>query len=279
MPAAEDIIDRYGLIGYPVAHSRSPLIHGLFARQTAQRMVYELFEVEPSELDRAVGEFQRKGGKGLNVTLPHKVAVMELADTLSDRASEAGAVNTLVFGKNEIVGDNTDGAGLVHDLTVNLGIEVRGNSILVLGAGGATRGIVGPLLDLQPAGIMIANRTVAKADAIAEHFGRRGPVQSCPLDAIPESQQWQLIINATSAGYTGDDLAYPASVIGANTVCYDLSYAAASTPFCTWAAQNGAARSIMGWGMLVEQAAESFYLWRGVRPDTAAVLRQLTVSA
>ncbi len=279
MPRRGDVIDRYGVMGFPVAHSRSPFIHSQFARQTAQRMVYDLFEVAPPDLEAAVADFRSSGGKGLNITVPHKVAVMNLADNLSKRARDAGAVNTLDFRENEIFGDNTDGAGLVRDLEGNLGIEVKAASILVLGAGGATRGIIGPLLDLEPARIMIANRTVAKAELIAERFTRRGPVESCPLDAIPAGQDWQLVINATSAGYTGEHLVYPEAAIGSASVCYDLSYSTEPTAFCAWATRHGAARSVMGWGMLVEQAAESFYLWRGVRPDTASVLEQVAVSA
>lgn len=278
MATNPNAIDRYGVMGYPVSHSRSPVIHKLFAYQTGQNMRYELLQVAPDKLEKAIHQFQRTGGKGLNITVPHKVAVTKLTDQLSERAREAGAVNTLVFEDDEIFGDNTDGIGLVRDLVANQRLSLKGTNILILGAGGATRGIVGPLLDLEPARVLIANRTEKKAEIIADHFARHGPVESCSFDAIDE-QQWQLVINATSAGYKGEAVPFPASLIQRDTFCYDLSYGLKLTPFCAWAREQGASHYAMGWGMLVEQAAESFHLWRGVRPDTAPVLKQIVVNA
>ncbi len=270
--------DRYGVMGYPVAHSRSPVIHRLFAHQTGQNIQYELLKVAPDKLEQAVRQFQRTGGKGLNITTPHKTEVCKLADQLSERASTAGAVNTLAFQDGEIFGDNTDGIGLLRDLVVNRGLSIENANILVLGAGGATRGIVGPLLEMQPALLLIANRTPEKATIIADHFARHGSIAACAFDDI-EDRDWQLIVNATSAGFKGEKLPYPASAIGTSTLCYDLSYGLKATPFCEWAKAHGAEQAVMGWGMLVEQAAESFHIWRGVRPDTKPVLKQLRLNA
>jgi len=272
-------IDRYGVMGYPISHSRSPVIHRLFALQTEQALQYELLQVSPEKLETAVRQFQRTGGKGLNITVPHKSEVAKLVDQTSERAATAGAVNTLAFKGGEIYGDNTDGIGLLHDLAVNLGVSIQGSSILILGAGGATRGIVGPLLEMQPASLRIANRTLGKAQVLAEHFSHSGPVSACRFNAVPVTEDYDLVINATSAGLKGEAPPYPAEAISEKTICYDLSYGLKPTPFSVWARDAGAAQSVMGWGMLVEQAAESFKLWRGVRPDTAAVLKQMSITA
>jgi shikimate dehydrogenase len=272
-------IDRYGVMGYPVSHSRSPVIHRLFALQTNQHIQYDSFQVAPDSLERSVRQFQRAGGKGLNITLPHKNEVARLCDQLSERASTAGAVNTLSFRESEIHGDNTDGIGLLRDLDVNLGIALEGANILILGAGGATCGIIGPLLEMQPSSLRIANRTIDKAQTLADHFSRSGPASACRLDMVPVGEEYDLIINATSAGVRGEAPPYPEAAVSENTFCYDLSYGLKPTPFSLWARERGAANSVMGWGMLVEQAAESFHIWRGVRPDTAPVLKQMTISA
>ena len=272
-------IDRYGVMGYPVSHSRSPLIHKLFALQTDQKLQYELLQVTPENLETAIRQFQRTGGKGLNITVPHKGAVTRLVDQVSERAATAGAVNTLAFQDGRIIGDNTDGIGLLRDLVVNLGLALEGANILILGAGGATRGIIGPLLEMQPSSLCIANRTVDKAEALVEKFSASGPVSASQFSVVPTTEAYNLIINATSAGLKGEAPPYPAAAISATTFCYDLSYGLKPTPFSVWARDNGAARSVMGWGMLVEQAAESFNIWRGVRPDTAPVLRQMSIAA
>ncbi|MDX1403004.1 MAG: shikimate dehydrogenase [Woeseiaceae bacterium] len=275
---ATSVIDRYAVMGYPVSHSRSPVIHRLFAVQTGQNLHYELLEVEPKKLESAIKQFARTGGKGLNITLPHKSEVTRFVDDMSDRASTAGAINTLMFRDDEIYGDNTDGIGLIRDLTDNLEIELEGANILILGAGGSTRGILSPLLDEKPESIVIANRTMEKAKALAEIYSSQGPVSAISFKNIRTPPEFDLVINATSAGVKGETPPYPESAISDKTVCYDLSYSMKSTPFSSWAKEKGAARSYMGWGMLVEQAAESFYLWRDVRPDTAAVLKQLSVN-
>ena len=277
--AATQTIDRYGVMGYPVSHSRSPVIHRLFALQTQQRLQYELLQVSPEKLETAVRQFQRTGGKGLNITVPHKSEVVRLVDQMSERAATAGAVNTLTFKGGEIHGDNTDGIGLLRDLAVNLGVTIENANVLILGAGGATRGIVGPLLEMQPASLRIANRSLGKAQILADHFSRSGPVTACRFNVVPVSEPYDLIINATSAGLKGDSPPYPSAAISENTFCYDLSYGLELTPFSIWARESGAAQSVMGWGMLVEQAAESFNIWRGVRPETGPVLKQMKITA
>ena len=271
--------DRYGVMGYPVSHSRSPVIHRLFALQTGENIQYELLQVAPDKLETAVRQFQRTDGKGLNVTVPYKQEVLRLCDQLSERARTAGAVNTMSFRRGEIHGDNTDGIGLLRDLAINHGFTIEDARILILGAGGATRGIVGPLLEMQPASLWIANRTVDKAEAIVQQFSDTGPVSACRFDGVPVTEGFDLVINATSAGVKGETPPYPAAAISRDTFCYDLSYGLSPTPFSVWARGQGAERSIMGWGMLVEQAAESFFIWRGVRPDTAPVLRQMKITA
>jgi shikimate dehydrogenase len=271
--------DRYGVMGYPVSHSRSPVIHRLFALQTGQDLQYELLQVSPEKLEPAVRQFQRTGGKGLNVTVPHKSAVTRLVDQLSERASIAGAVNTLSFEGGEILGDNTDGFGLLRDLVVNHGLNLEGSNILILGAGGATRGIVAPLLEMQPTSLRIANRSLGKAQTLAEHFSKSGPVSACRFNVVPVSEPYDLVINATSAGLHGEAPPYPAAAVSDKSFCYDLSYGLKPTPFSVWAREQGAAESVMGWGMLVEQAAESFRIWRNVRPNTAEVLKHMKITA
>jgi shikimate dehydrogenase len=263
-------VAEYGVIGHPVTHSRSPFIHALFAKQTGQRMVYRLHDVAAENLHSSVMDFWRRGGKGLNVTVPHKVAACTLVRTLSERAARAGAVNTLLMDEDGITGDNTDGAGLVRDLGTNLKVDLSDARILMLGSGGAVRGVVGPLLDQSPQLIMIAGRSVERAAALARIFGALGPVQGCGLDRLGRSP-FDIIINATSAGLAGEVPAIPHGVLHEATFCYDMSYARAGTAFLAWAQEQGCRRAAQGWGMLVEQAAESFELWRGVRPATEAV--------
>lgn len=266
-------------MGYPVSHSRSPVIHRLFALQTSQDIQYELLQVTPEKLEQAVRQFQRTNGKGLNITVPHKRAVFRLCDQLSERASTAGVVNTLVFQEGEVFGDNTDGIGLLRDLAVNLGITIDGANILILGAGGATSGITGPILEMRPRQLVIANRTIDKAQALVERFEKQGPISACAFNMVPVTEPYDLIINATSASLHGETPPYPGAAISANTFCYDLSYGLTPTPFSLWARELGASNSVMGWGMLVEQAAESFHLWRDIRPDTAPVLKQMKITA
>lgn len=276
---SETDVDRYAVMGYPVAHSRSPIIHRLFAIQTQQNLQYELLQVAPAQLEKAVRQFDRTGGKGLNITVPHKSEIVRLVEDMSERAKNAGAVNTLLFRDGEIHGDNTDGVGLMRDLEINQELDLARANILILGAGGATRGIVGPLLEAAPESIMIANRTLSKANALADHFSVNGPVSACRFKDVDTLPVYDLVINATSAGLKGETPPCPEKAIHPNTVCYDLAYGLTATPFSKWAAAQGAARSVMGWGMLVEQAAESFEIWRGIRPDTESVLKQLTIKA
>lgn len=266
-------------MGYPVSHSRSPVIHRLFALQTGQNLQYELLQVTPEKLETAVRQFQRTGGKGLNITVPHKRAITRLVDHISERALAAGAINTLSFIDGSIHGDNTDGIGLLRDLVVNLGVNLDGANILVLGAGGATHGIVGPLLEMEPAALRIANRTLDRAQEVVNRFKHMGPVSACRFNAVPVSEPYDVIINATSAGVKGEMPPYPVGAISSSTFCYDLSYGLTPTPFSVWAREHGADKSVMGWGMLVEQAAESFQIWRHVMPDTAPVLKQMSINA
>lgn len=272
-------VDRYGVMGYPVSHSRSPVIHRLFALQTRQDIQYELLPVPPGQLESAIREFAETGGKGLNITVPHKAAATAVADQLSERATCAGAVNTLAFQDGEIFGDNTDGIGLMRDLTRNLRVEVRDTNILILGAGGAARGILGPLLGARPRSVTIANRNFRKARDLADAFSASGDVSACRFRDVPASISYTLVLNATSAGLRGETPPWPENAVHADTFCYDLSYGLSPTPFSRWALERGAERVVMGWGMLVEQAAESFHLWRGIRPDTEPVLKQISITA
>jgi shikimate dehydrogenase len=267
--------DRYAVIGHPIAHSRSPQIHSLFALQTRQHMSYTAIDVTPEELAPRLREFFASGGRGLNVTVPHKQAVIALSDSLSARARIAGAANTLVpDSTGQLLADNTDGVGLVRDLTQNLQISVGGRRVLLLGAGGAARGVLAPLLELKPREFVIANRSVERARSLAQAFATVGPVRGIGFDEL-DGLRFDLIINATAASLQSQLPPLPPAALGGDTICYDLVYADSDTRFTRWAHENGAAQAHMGLGMLVEQAAESFYLWRGVRPDTAPVLAAL----
>jgi shikimate dehydrogenase len=246
----------------------------MFARQTAQNMEYRLYEIPPVAFKTEVAKFFEQGGSGLNVTVPHKTAAADFATELTPRAERAGAVNTLAMQGGRILGDNTDGAGLVRDLLENLQIEIAGKRVLILGAGGATRGIVAPLLENGPEELVVGNRSAARARDLVSPFSDLGKVRGCGFDDLP-LRPFDLVINATSAGLDGQVPKVNPAVIGPMTICYDLSYAKTDTPFVKWAWGQGCARAVEGWGMLVEQAAESFTLWRGVRPDTAPVLAVL----
>jgi shikimate dehydrogenase len=267
--------DPYGVIGHPVGHSWSPFIHGMFARQTGENLVYRLHEVPADDFRNYALEFFSRGGCGLNVTVPHKVAAADLANELTPRAERAGAVNTLMLKRdNRLLGDNTDGAGLVHDLRDNLSVDLQNRRVLILGAGGATRGVVAPLLVLRPAELVVANRTAERAQAFIADFADLGSVRGCGFEDIGE-RAFDVVINATSASLSGEVPAVPSTVILPETVCYDMAYGRSETPFLKWARENRCDRAFQGWGMLVEQAAESFQLWRGVRPQTAPVLAAL----
>jgi shikimate dehydrogenase len=269
--------DQYGVVGHPINHSWSPFIHGMFAKQTQQFLVYRLYDIAPEDFRAQVLEFFTRGGRGLNVTVPHKEAAAELANQLTERADRAGAVNTLIAtDAHELVGDNTDGHGLITDLQKNLGVGITNRRILILGAGGATRGVVEPLLSLGPTEIVVANRSPERAVNLASLFSDLGSIHGCGFEDVG-GEAFDVVINATAAGLTGSVPNIDGTVIGSHTVCYDMSYSKAATPFVTWAIEQGCARAHKGWGMLVEQAAEAFSLFRNVRPDTEPVLTALGI--
>jgi len=282
--------DRYAVIGQPIAHSKSPLIHGLFAQATGQDMTYEAIDggAAPDGFARAVQAFRAAGGRGLNVTLPFKLAALQLADEASVDARLAGAANTLVFEGARARAHNTDGLGLVRDIEHNLGTPLQGRRVLLLGAGGATRGVVLPIARAGAARILVANRTADKAHALAHelapHLGGVAlagcgldALAGCGLDALAGAGAFDVVVNATSASLGGQAPAVPASAFAPGALAYDMVYGKGLTPFLALARVAGCARVADGLGMLVEQAAESFALWRGVRPDTRAVLARLAV--
>jgi shikimate dehydrogenase len=267
--------DRYAVFGHPIGHSKSPRIHTLFAGQTGQALVYTAQDVPAESFEISVREFFRNGGKGLNCTVPLKEPAFRIADDLSERAQRAKAVNTLALGPDgRLFGDNTDGLGLVRDLTANLGLAIEGRRILLLGAGGASRGILAPLLELRPARLVIANRTAEKAVNLAEEFGDLGPVAGGGFGDVG-GKTFDLILNATAASLGGELPNLPVGVLASGGGCYDLAYGAEPTAFVRWGIQAGASLSVDGIGMLVEQAAEAFCLWRGVRPETRPVIERL----
>lgn len=266
---------RYVLFGHPVGHSWSPFIQGLFARQLGDVIDYKLVDVAPADFRKAVIDFFVGRGHGANVTVPHKQAAAEVVNEMTPRAERAGAVNTLVVRSGaKLLGDNTDGAGLVIDLRINLGVEIASRRILVLGAGGAVRGVLEPLLNEDPGTVVIANRTPARAAELAREFEDLGSVTGGGFDAIRDGP-WDIVINGTSASLVGEVPDLPDEVFGPHTLCYDMAYGRGDTPFMEWAAARGSMRVHKGFGMLVEQAAESYLLWRGVRPVTAPVLKAL----
>jgi shikimate dehydrogenase len=266
--------DRYAVFGHPIAHSKSPLIHAAFARQTGQDMAYEAILAPLDGFAASVAQFIAHGGRGANVTVPFKQEACKLANRLSPRAQRAGAVNTLLFDADGILGDNTDGAGLVADLTRNQHCTLVGKRILLLGAGGAARGVIEPLLEHQPAALVIANRTVNRAQALAKQFGRdlnAACITACGFDAA--NTPFDLVINATAASLAGELPPLSPRIFTDTTLAYDMMYGR-DTPFLGFARAQGA-NTADGLGMLVEQAAEAFYVWRGVRPDTTPVIAGL----
>jgi len=267
--------DHYGVVGYPVSHSWSPFIHGMFAKATAQNLVYRLFDIAPGDFRRDVLQLFAGGVRGLNVTLPHKQAAADLVNELTPRATRAQAVNTIAFFENTtLLGDNTDGLGLTVDLERNLKFSLLDKRVLVLGAGGAVRGVLGPMLERDLQELVIANRSPQKARGLAEEFADMGNIRGCEFSAL-EGPSYDLVINATSAGLHGEMPELPPGLISEATLCYDMTYGRGATPFTAWATAQGAARAFKGWGMLIEQAAESFLLWRGIRPHTQPVLDAL----
>lgn len=266
--------DRYAVMGNPIAHSKSPYIHTRFAEQTGQAVAYEALLVEAGDFPAAVERFRAAGGKGLNVTVPFKQEAWGLAASRSPRAERAGAVNTLKFTPQGVFGDNTDGVGLVRDLHVNHGVTLAGRRLLLLGAGGAVRGVLEPLLAQQPAQLFIANRTAAKASELATTFADLGPVQGGGFAELA-GQDFDVVINGTAASLQGELPPLPPDLLAPGATCYDMMYGAEPTPFMRWASAEGAAIVLDGLGMLVEQAAEAFLIWRGVRPQTAPVIASL----
>ena len=268
-------IDNYCVMGNPVAHSKSPQIHAAFAEQTRQKIFYQAILVDEGKFKDSIKEFQRKGGKGLNITVPFKPDAWEASDQMSRRAERAVAVNTISFNdEGKIAGDNTDGIGLIRDLTINHKLSIKDKNILILGAGGAARGILDPLFDEQADRVVIANRTVNRAQKLADIFSDRGDISTCGFDELVSSN-FDIVINATSASLQGDVPPLPEGLVNKNICCYDMMYSAADTPFVAWAKAHGAGIALDGLGMLVEQAAESFFIWRGVRPETGSVIKSL----
>lgn len=266
---------RYAVFGHPVLHSLSPKIHQAFAHQNGIEIEYVAIESKPGDFDGTLSSFARSGGEGANVTLPHKQRAAELCNLLSARAKRAGAVNTLIKHGTGWLGDNTDGAGLVRDLTGRHGLDLRGRRTLMLGAGGAARGIAPALLDAGIGELFIVNRDPQKADALVDLLGVPGRVHSRYLDDLDTLGEFELIVNATSATRHGSLPKLPMSLVGPRTAAVDLSYGEAAIPFLAWARAANAHHAIDGLGMLVEQAAESFFLWHGVRPDTDPVFAEL----
>lgn len=266
--------DQYAVMGNPIAHSKSPRIHAMFAEQTSQRLEYHAVQVDHGGFASAVAHFDATGGKGLNITVPFKQEAWKLVHERSERAERAGAVNTIRFEKKKLYGDNTDGVGLVNDLTKNNDIELKGKTILLMGAGGAARGVMAPLLEQQPASLVIVNRTPDKAVELADAFKDMGNVSGCGYPAI-QGKQFDIVINATAASLQGELPPLPDDLLKDNTVCYDMMYGAEPTTFMQWANEHGAVKVLDGLGMLVEQAAESFYIWRGVRPETKPIIQAL----
>ena len=267
-------MDNYAVIGNPISHSKSPQIHAEFAKQTNQNMTYTAIEAPLDGFAETLKEFEAAGGRGCNITLPFKTEAYEIANAHSQLAKDAGAANTLVFRDNEIFADSTDGPGLIQDITNNHSYSLRQKNILILGAGGVVKCITGPLLAQAPARVIVANRTPEKAAAIAKQFEMQGEIDGVGLHDIPEAP-FDLIINATSASVSGQVPNISNALVGKRTWCYDLFYSDEPTAFLQWAAHQGAEECIDGLGMLVEQAAVAFYLWRGVYPETKPVIELL----
>lgn len=272
-------LDQYVVIGNPIAHSKSPAIHTQFAQQTAQALAYDKLLAPVDGFADSVKYFQQQGGKGANVTVPFKLDAFAYATQLTPRAQAAGAVNTLKFDGDAVLGDNTDGVGIVADITRNAGVPLHGKRVLLLGAGGAARGVILPLLAEGIAELVIANRTLSKAQelvALGQQLGQ-GNVRISAAEFTAVEGAFDVIINATSASLQGDVPPIPSTVFAPQCLAYDMMYGAQLTAFLSVAKQHGA-HLRDGLGMLVEQAAEAFYLWRGVRPDTAIVLSELRKS-
>lgn len=266
--------DHYAVIGHPIAHSKSPQIHTAFAQQTGQDMDYVAREIPLENFADSLAALSEEGFKGINITVPFKEQAWQHVKDKSAHAERAGAINTLSFdvdGNHH--GDNTDGFGLCRDLVDNNGIELKGKRLLLLGAGGAARGVIEPLLSYQPASLFVANRTAEKAEALAALFNTFGDIKGGGYNNL--AGQFDVVINATAASLKGEVPPLPETLLAAGACCYDMMYAAEDTAFMVWAKTHGAEKVLDGFGMLVEQAAEAFYIWRGVRPDTQSVIKAL----
>ena len=265
---------RYCVFGNPIGHSKSPAIHARFAEQTGEAIIYEARLAPLDGFAGSVRSFIAEGGLGANVTVPFKEEAFRLCSGHSERARLAGAVNTLSFSNGEVLGDNTDGAGLVRDLAINLKLPLKGRRILLLGAGGAARGALAPLLEEAPELLVVANRTAGKAADLAAHFAALGPTHGCGYADLA-GQCFDIVINATSASLNGEVPPLPSGIFCNGALAYDMMYGKGDTPFLASASAQGVSKLADGLGMLVEQAAEAFFLWRGVRPQTAPVLGEL----
>ncbi len=270
-----DTIDRYAVFGNPIKHSKSPQIHTLFAEQTKQSLIYTAELAEIGQFEQAVKKFIKHNGKGLNITVPFKEDAWQLADRHSERAKRAGAVNTLRLEHDgSLYGDTTDGVGLVRDLSQNHHVSLTDKAILIIGAGGAVRGVIEAILEQQPASLLIANRTAEKAVQLSNDFSDLGNISGCGLDEI-RNRRFDIVINGTSASLQGDLPPIPETVFDEYACSYDMMYADQATVFMQWSKDHGATQVFDGLGMLVEQAAEAFYIWRNIRPETVSVIEQI----
>jgi shikimate dehydrogenase len=270
------VTDRYAVCGNPVSHSKSPQIHASFAEQTAQDLVYVRLEAPTDGFETSVNAFRREGGRGINVTMPFKLEALAISTKPLRRASSAGASNCLKFEGDEILAENFDGVGLVNDIQRNLGFSLKGRDVLLMGAGGAARGAMLPILAQSPARLVVANRTVSKAMALREQFSSDGDISAVGYPELT-GRSFDIVVNATSTGLTGEQLPISTGIFADKSLAYELVYGKGLTPFLMSAKQAGTAKLADGVGMLIEQAAEAFEWWRGVRPDTRPLIAQFTV--
>jgi len=274
MNTLDSIVDRYAVMGHPIQHSKSPCIHNAFAQQFGLRIEYEALDVTPASFVSEVERFNMSGGRGLNITVPLKELAWDLAQTRSPQAELAGAVNTLKLDGDSIAGFNTDGIGLMRDITVNKKTVLTEKEILLLGAGGAVRGVLLPLLEQAPTRVVIANRTLARAQELVDQFQGYGNISASGFEDI-KNQHFDVVINGTAASLQGEVPPLPEALFNQDALAYDMMYSDQDTAFMAWARVHGATHVCDGLGMLVEQAAESFSLWRGVQPNTAPVMNML----
>ncbi len=268
--------DQYAVVGNPISHSKSPHIHTLFAKQCKQDLQYTTIEAPLNGFTESVNSFVINNGRGLNITVPFKQQAWELVTTHSERAKRAQAVNTIIVNSDgSLSGDNTDGLGMLADIQINHSISIEGLNVLVIGAGGAVRGILEPLIASKPKSIIIVNRTIERAQKLAQTFSDISSINAVRFNQLPDTQPADLIINGTSASLSGELPPLPDNILTPGGCCYDMMYSSQKTVFVKWALSHGANAALDGLGMLVEQAAESFKLWRGVRPDTAPVIAAL----